>query len=463
MNRHVIPSSNPNKAVGAFSVDLQSYKPTLANEVELSGRDYVLWGDNNLFPNYLYDTYMNCPTLQSIINGSIDYTVGDRINIGSFSLGKTSASEYRNSVGDTIASIAKKCTTDRWIFGGCAVQVSWNDFGNIADVYYVDIKKCRVSIDRKSIYYLEEWKPGNNRKALKYPVFNPETRKEDGTQIYFYRGEKARGVYPVCGYYAALVSAETQIEIQKFHYNSIINSFMCDGILNFNNAGDATEDVKNEVEAAVQKKFSGAGNASRLMISWNEDTEKATTFTRLADSQFDKKYTALAESTRENIFISLRALPVLFGLTIQTGFNTQEYEEAFSLYNRTAIKPAQNEIAGVFNKIFEVEQAVTFDPFTLDETRRKEETEQIDEASNVGEIPAEILGDLTTNERRGLIGYPELESSEGDQSILADRLGVGGTQALVSILQDQELTDENKRGLMSVLFGLTQEQIDEIL
>lgn len=140
---------------------------------------------------------------------------------------------------------------------------------------------------------------------------------------------------------------------------------MVNGILNFNNADNVSQENKEEIERAINDKFSGVRNAGRLMLSWNPDKEHGVEFQRLTDDQFDKKYEALAESTRENLFISMRAIPVLFGLSIQTGFNTQEYEEAFRLYNRTAIRPKQAEITRVFDKIFNTQNSITFDPFTL--------------------------------------------------------------------------------------------------
>lgn len=50
-------------------VDYKSFDSNLNEEKCVRNGDYVLWGKNNDFPKYLYDTYLNCATLQSIING----------------------------------------------------------------------------------------------------------------------------------------------------------------------------------------------------------------------------------------------------------------------------------------------------------------------------------------------------------------------------------------------------------
>lgn len=46
--------------------------------------------------------------------------------------------------------------------------------------------------------------------------------------------------------------------------------------------------------------------------------------------------------------------------------------------------------------------------------------------------------------------------------MLAVQIGVGGTTALIQIMQDETLTDEQKGGLLKVLFNLTEEQIKDI-
>jgi hypothetical protein len=56
-----------------------------------------------------------------------------------------------------------------------------------------------------------------------------------------------------------------------------------------------------------------------------------------------------------------------------------------------------------------------------------------------------------------------LEDAKSDNSVLAVTLGVGGTQALTSIIADPVLTIEQKKGSMIVLFGLTEQQANTML
>lgn len=375
MSTKSVPVSTPeDKAMEKASfklsgIDMLSYDPLSLEENLTASKVYVRWGVDNKAPEYIFDTYANCATLQSILNGSIDFTAGNDI------VNNTGLDE-ENAHGDTVEDVVTKLIADRWIFGGWALQVKFAELtGDIIDIAYIDFRKCRTSVDGKYIYVHDKWRNGLNTNAgtcKKFNAFNPATGKDDGVQIFYFKGPKTRGVYPMPDFYAALVSAETQIEIQKFHYNEIINNFAVSGIINFN-SGRQTQEVQDIVEKKINDKFSGSENAAKLLCSFNANKDSATTFTRLQTDDFDDRYKNLSEETRSNIFISLRAIPILFGLPAPTGFAEQNYDEAFNMYNRTAVQPKQKEFRRAFKKIFGSEDAIQFIPFSLTDTPKTAE------------------------------------------------------------------------------------------
>ena len=60
-------------------------------------------------------------------------------------------------------------------------------------------------------------------------------------------------------------------------------------------------------------------------------------------------------------------------------------------------------------------------------------------------------------------GDEEATDLKADTTLLAVTLGVGGTQALTSILADPLLNLEQKKGTLKVLFGLSDEQVNQML
>ena len=70
----------------------------------------------------------------------------------------------------------------------------------------------------------------------------------------------------------------------------------------------------------------------------------------------------------KQIYTAFRAVPSLFGLPTASGFSTEEYEEAFKLYNRTTVRPIQRMIADAYDKIYGQKGVLNITPFTLDGT-----------------------------------------------------------------------------------------------
>lgn len=273
-----------------------------------------------------------------------------------------------NADGDTIEEVYYKLILDYWVFGGFAVQVQYNMLHEMTELIHLDLRRLRSNENKTKFFYSRSWGTYDNGEAVVYYPYDTEDI-EHHSQVLFYPGKKTRDLYPVPDWSSAIISAETQIEIKKFHYKTLINNFVVNGILNFF-VGDVTDAVKEQTEKAINDKFCGTENAAQLLISWNKDVNQKLDFVRITDDQFDKKYEALSNSVKEDIFISLRALPVLFGMVVQTGFNTQEYEEAFTLYNRIAIKPKQIEMQKVFDNLFG-ENSISITPFTLNDNQQQ--------------------------------------------------------------------------------------------
>lgn len=358
-NKNNIELKKNNLAFAALNPYLQDNKVENV-EKEISGKDFIAWGTDNRYPNYLFSLYEDCATLQSIINGTSDFSCGNEItcNVQPFS-------KVVNKNDETISDIVQKIVSDYLIFGGFAIQVIRNANGDISELYWIDFNKIRSDRKNEVFFYSDEWDKSYGRvKYIKYPKFNIDD--SNPTSIFYYKGNKTRGTYPVPLYNAAITSCELEKKINEFHLNEISNNFLTSKIINFN-SGIPDDDLKNEIERNINEKFSGAENAGRILISFNNSKENETTVSDIAQDDFGERYDALHKRSREEIFTAFRATPALFGLmTESTGFNEQEFAESFKLYNRTAVKPIQKVIVDTFDKIFGVDGSITIEPFNLE-------------------------------------------------------------------------------------------------
>ena len=164
----------------AFSfAAIDSYLETnIVSPVEkvLAGRDMVEWGTRNAYPDYLLDLYNNVPTLRSIINGNIDYVAGDDVTI--MPLQAEFTNQEMNMRGDTIREQVKDIAKDFEIYGGFALQVIRNLAGEVAEVYYIDMRYLRTNKDGDVFYYSEKWGKSSRTDMVVYPAFLPKIEWE---------------------------------------------------------------------------------------------------------------------------------------------------------------------------------------------------------------------------------------------------------------------------------------------
>ena len=360
----------------AFSfAAIDSYLETnIVSPVEkvLAGRDMVEWGTRNVYPDYLLDLYNNVPTLRSIINGNIDYVAGDDVTI--MPLQEEFTNQEMNMRGDTIREQVKDIAKDFEIYGGFALQVIRNLAGEVAEVYYIDMRYLRTNKEGDVFYYSEKWGKSSRTDMVVYPAFLPkieweklsdEERNRHASSILFVKNVHTQ-VYPAPLYAASVKACEIERLIDEFHLSDINNHFVSSAIINFNN-GDPGQEIKSEIERGFNEKFCGASNGGRVAFSWNPNKESATDIVEFKMEDFGERYKALSQHSRTQIFTSFRAIPLLFGLTSEanTGFSTEEFEQSFKLYNRTQIQPVQRMICDAYDKIYGQRGVLTIRPFSL--------------------------------------------------------------------------------------------------
>ena len=332
-------------------------------EKEVSGRDFMAWGTDNRYPDYLFSLYTDCATLQSIVNGTSDFVCGNDISCNSPRFEK-----IVNKNGETISDIIQRISTDYLIFGGFALQVIRNAVGDISEIYWIDFNKLRSDKKNEVFFYSDDWCKSFGRvKYIVYPKFNPND--SNASSIFYYKGNKTRGTYPTPIYNAAITACELEKKINQFHLSEISNGFLTSKIFNFN-SGLPDDDLKNEIERNVNEKFCGSENAGRILISFNANKDSETTVADIPQDEFAVRYDALQTRCREQIFLAFRAQPIIFGLQKENnGFSQDEYLQAFALYNRTVVQPIQQVITKTFDKIFGFEDSIAIVPFSIEVTK----------------------------------------------------------------------------------------------
>lgn len=332
-----------------------------------SGR--ILWGPGNNYPVYLLGLYKDVATLGSIVNGCVDYTAGNDVQLASdlFPQGKM------NRRGDLAVDIVRGAALDWFLFGGFALEVIRGRDGRPAEVYNLGIEDIRTNEDVNVFWWSDKWEKGG-RDAKMYPAFMPdlewerltdEERDRHASSIVYVKNTRKQ-VYPMPLYAQAVKACETERCIDEYHLNSINNEFAASVFIQLCNGVPPTPELKEEVERDFQEKFTGKDNAGRVVLSFSPDRQHSAIIQELHTEDFGARYEALAKRSRQQIFTSFRANPNLFGIpTDNLGFSSEEYAEAFNLFNRTQIQPVQARIADAFDRICGVPGVLTIQPFNI--------------------------------------------------------------------------------------------------
>lgn len=329
-----------------------------------SDKSIVSYGPDNMAPNLFKNCYKNSATLKSIIDGSVNYVIGDGVEVNdSLSMLK----ERVNRSGLTMREFVAKLAMSYFKFGGYAFQVIYSKLGIPVEIYPLDFSRCRLNEDNTKVFYTKKPWGRYTTKADVYDIFDKKKIDfERPTQIFYFKGDFTENVYPLPPYFAAIKDVLTEVECAKYALNSVSKGFSARYIFNFPSVDNVTDEQKRDIEKAIKEKFCGSDVDANFMLYWS-DGEEMLDIKKIEQDDTPERFIAVKDNARENIYTSMRATPNLFGLaTNGTGFNSQEYSSAFKLYQKTVIQGVQDNIKASIDKVFGVKDGITIIPFFID-------------------------------------------------------------------------------------------------
>lgn len=323
--------------------------------VDVKGKDFCGWGNDNKYPDFLYGLFKDSATLQSIINGITDFVLGNEIK------------GFKPNKKDELEDVFSRLISDYLIYGCCYINIITDMQGKIAEIYWTDARKVRTNEDNSVFFLSDDWSKSYGRvKTIVLPKFN--TEHPQPSSIIMLKTPTSRETYPTPIWNSAIREAVIEVEIGKYHLGEITNNFAASAIINFNN-GQPEDEQKDEIEKAINDKFVGSENAGRFLLSFNDNKDSQTTIARLTTDNYADRYNSLEKSIRQKMFTCFRANPNLFGIpTENLGFSQEEYEGAFKLFNRTVVRPIQKMFTRAFDKIG---LQIEIEPFSIEENKEE--------------------------------------------------------------------------------------------
>ena len=373
-------------------VNLSTYTSPLV--LEIPNQEWIEYGEDNNYFQFLIDRYNGSPTNNACINGISQQIYGK-------GLGATDSNRKPDQYAEMITllrkDVVRKLSYDLKLMGQCAMQIIYSkDRSRIAQIEHMPIEtlraeKCNEEGDIPAYYYFKDWtKIRPSDKPLRIPAYG--TSKEN-IEIYYVKPYKAGFYYysPV-DYQGGLQYCELEEEISNYHLNNIMNGLSPSMLINFNN-GTPNPQERELIEQRIAQKFSGSSNAGKFILAFNDNKESQAEITPVQLSDAHNQYQFLSDESQSKVLVAHRVVsPMLLGIKDSTGLgnNAEEIKTASLLMDNTVIRPFQELLIDSFDQILAFNNIalnlyfITLQPLEFtDVDRSVQSDEEIEEETGV--------------------------------------------------------------------------------
>jgi hypothetical protein len=373
-------------------VNLSTYTSPLV--LEIPNQEWIEYGEDNNYFQFLIDRYNGSPTNNACINGISQQIYGK-------GLGATDSNRKPDQYAEMITllrkDVVRKLSYDLKLMGQCAMQIIYSkDRSRIAQIEHMPIEtlraeKCNEEGDIPAYYYFKDWtKIRPSDKPLRIPAYG---MSKENIEIYYVKPYKAGFYYysPV-DYQGGLQYCELEEEISNYHLNNIMNGLSPSMLINFNN-GTPNPQERELIEQRIAQKFSGSSNAGKFILAFNDNKESQAEITPVQLSDAHNQYQFLSDESQSKVLVAHRVVsPMLLGIKDQTGLgnNAEEIKTASLLMDNTVIRPFQELLIDSFDQILAFNNIalnlyfITLQPLEFtDVDRSVQSDEEIEEETGV--------------------------------------------------------------------------------
>ena len=334
-------------------VNLATY--TSPEVIEVKNQEWVKYGIDNNYFQFLIDRYNGSPTNNACVNGISQQIYGKGLNATD---ANRKPDQYAQMITLLTKDVVRKVCYDLKLMGQAAIQVIYSkDRKKITLCEHFPIETLRAEKANKDgditgYYYWNDWttiKPSD--KPLRIPAFGTSN---ESIEMYYIKPYKAGFYYysPV-DYQGGIQYCELEEEISNYHLNNIMNGLAPGMFISFNN-GVPNQQERELIEARIANKFSGSSNAGKFILAFNDNKEQESTITPVQLSDAHQQYEFLSSESQSKILVAHRVVsPMLLGIKDSTGLgnNADEIKTASLLMDNTVIRPFQELLIDAFDQL----------------------------------------------------------------------------------------------------------------
>ncbi len=320
-------------------------------------KNWVNYGDDNNYYQYLIDLYTNSTTNHSIINGVSNMIYGKGIDATD---SNTKTEEYAALKSIFSNTDLKNVVLDLKLLGEGSFQIIYNK-GKVVKAEHFPRQTLRAEKMNEygkieAYYYFYDWsKLKPNSKPERIATFGCGNGKEPEIKI-IKKYVSGYDYYCPVDYQGGLAYAELEGEVADYLINDVQNGFSGTKVVNFNN-GIPDKEKQLNLKSDVMSKLTGS-KGEKVIIAFNNNAESKTTIDDVPLNDAPQHYEYLSRECQNKLIVAHRVTsPLLLGIRTENnglGSNADEIETASLLFDNITIKPYQELLIDCIDSILAV-------------------------------------------------------------------------------------------------------------
>jgi hypothetical protein len=334
-------------------VSLSAY--TAPKITEVKNADYVQYGEDNDYFQYLIDRITGSTTNGAIIKGLSNLIYGKGLEATN---PEGKMTDYIKIMKYFRPNDLRKIIYDRKALGMAAIQIIYKN-GEIVDTEHFPIQTLRPTKKDekgkiKNWLYFNDWK--NYKKSdTAEPIAAFREGNKNEPEIYIWQGYISGFEYFVPPeYIGSLPYALLEEEIGDYLINDAQNGFSPTTLLNFNNGVPEDEDKRRDVASETTKKLTGS-KGKKFVVQFNENKDHRATLDSIPLNDAPAHYEYLAKECFSKLIVGHSVTsPMLLGIRDGQGGlgnNADEIKTASLLQENVVIRVFQNQLIDIIKEI----------------------------------------------------------------------------------------------------------------
>ena len=314
---------------------------------------YVFYGIANLAPQELIRLYNSSPTHRACVMSKWYGVRGEEISLKDGDNGRL---QMVNSLGESVYDLWNKATLDFILYGSFSINIVWRRDRDLGfEMYAMDTSKLRA--ERADIndrvlnyFYSSDWLYPKKFPPRIIPAFNLEA--EEPSQVFYYTTHSpGNEYYATPSYWGGATAISTEVEVYNWWHSNIINGLNPSLFISLNNGVPGPEE-REQIYKTLTAKYSSSNNPGKLMLTFANSKEEAPEITTIAANGSDKMWLEMSDSVQQAILTSHQiSSPELLGIQTPGRLGSADHLEAQDHFQHLVIKPIQEEIKKVFEKL----------------------------------------------------------------------------------------------------------------